>query len=69
MIVVCNLSLHVSTDELEPFLLLCSGGKEGTEGKVSDMPKKEVVVAGVPDDSENRIQAARERFLARKAKK
>lgn len=63
----------MSIDELEPFLLVSSGGidriQEGTEGEVSDMPKKEVVVAGVPDDSENRIQAARERFLARKAKK
>lgn len=45
-----------------------SGGidrvQEGTEGEVSDVPKKEVVAG---DDSKNRIQAARERFLARKA--
>lgn len=42
---------------------------EGTEGKLSDLPKKEVNIAGVPDDHESRIQAARDRFLARKAKK
>ncbi|KAF3431080.1 hypothetical protein FNV43_RR25810 [Rhamnella rubrinervis] len=50
-------------------IIKLSGGidriQEGTEGNVSDMPKEEVVVAGVPDDSESRIQAARERFLAR----
>ncbi|KAL4638691.1 hypothetical protein ACB092_03G164200 [Castanea dentata] len=42
---------------------------EGTEGKLSDLPKKEFNIAGVPDDHESRIQAARDRFLARKAKK
>ncbi|KAK7842167.1 putative pre-mrna-splicing factor atp-dependent rna helicase deah4 [Quercus suber] len=42
---------------------------EGTEGKLSDLPKKELNIAGVPDDHESRIQAARDRFLARKAKK
>lgn len=42
---------------------------EATEGKQSDMPKKENNADVVPDDQESRIQAARERFLARKAKK
>ncbi|KAL0004519.1 hypothetical protein SO802_012080 [Lithocarpus litseifolius] len=42
---------------------------EGTEGNLSDLPKKEVNIAGVPDDHKSRIQAARDRFLARKAKK
>ncbi|PON82810.1 RNA helicase family protein [Trema orientale] len=50
-----------------------SGGigyvEESADGKLSDSPKKEVVTAGVPDDHDNRIQAARERFLARKGKK
>ncbi|MED6187361.1 hypothetical protein PIB30_119219 [Stylosanthes scabra] len=50
-----------------------SGGtgpvKEETERDVPDLPKKNVEVAGVVDDSESRILAARERFLARKGKK
>lgn len=55
------------------FLIACSGGiswvEEGADGKLSDSPKKEAVTAGVPDDRDSRIQAARERFLARKGKK
>ncbi|KAF9673682.1 hypothetical protein SADUNF_Sadunf10G0049600 [Salix dunnii] len=43
--------------------------REENEKKVSSLPKKEEAVAGVPDDSESRIQAARDRFLARKGKK
>ncbi|KAJ9169364.1 hypothetical protein P3X46_017567 [Hevea brasiliensis] len=44
--------------------------RDGTEGKISDLPKKEAnAAAGVPDDRESRIQAARDRFLARKVKK
>lgn len=35
---------------------------------MSDLPKTENVAA-VPDDHESKIQAARERFLARKGKK
>lgn len=50
-----------------------SGGTDhiiqGTEGEPSDLPKKEVNIAGAPDDHESRVQAARERFLARKANK
>lgn len=52
----------------------CSGGsghsiREESETKVSSLPKKEEAVTGVPDDRESRIQAARDRFLARKGKK
>lgn len=54
-------------------MLIYSGGighvEEDTDAKLSDSPKKEVVTAAVPDDRESRIQAARERFLARKGKK
>lgn len=50
-----------------------SGGightEDGSDAKHSDLPKKEVATAGAHDDRENRIQAARERFLARKGKK
>ncbi|XP_048428080.1 probable pre-mRNA-splicing factor ATP-dependent RNA helicase DEAH4 isoform X1 [Pyrus x bretschneideri] len=50
-----------------------SGGigriEEQPEGNLSDLPKKEDVVAPVLDDRESRVQAARERFLARKGKK
>lgn len=50
-----------------------SGGTDhivqGTEGEPLDLPKKEVNIAGAPDDHESRVQAARERFLARKANK
>ncbi|KAF4404815.1 hypothetical protein G4B88_006201 [Cannabis sativa] len=52
-----------------------SGGSghidEDTNGKLSDSPKKEVVTgtAEVQDDRDSIIQAARERFLARKGKK
>ncbi|XP_062157376.1 probable pre-mRNA-splicing factor ATP-dependent RNA helicase DEAH4 [Alnus glutinosa] len=42
---------------------------EGLKEKLSDLPKKEINVDGVPDDHESRILAARERFLARKGKK
>ena len=42
---------------------------EETKEKLSDLPKKEINVDGVPDDHESRIQAARERFRARKGKK
>lgn len=34
-----------------------------------DLPKKDVEVPSTADDRESRIQAARERFLARKGKK
>ncbi|KAK9939313.1 hypothetical protein M0R45_016012 [Rubus argutus] len=48
-----------------------SGGighiEEHAEGDLSDLPKKDVTA--VPDDRESRIQAARERFLARKVNK
>nr|KYP52958.1 ATP-dependent RNA helicase dhx8 [Cajanus cajan] len=50
-----------------------SGGihhvEEEPEKNLPDLPKKDVEVASIADDSESRIQAARERFLARKAKK
>ncbi|CAN6550922.1 unnamed protein product [Malus baccata var. baccata] len=50
-----------------------SGGigriEEQPEGNLSDLPKKEDAVAPVLDDRESRVQAARERFLARKGKK
>ncbi|WCJ38716.1 RNA helicase family protein [Euphorbia peplus] len=43
---------------------------DGTDGEVSDLQQKEKVAsAPVPDDRESRIQAARERFLARKGTK
>ncbi|TKY59874.1 ATP-dependent RNA helicase dhx8 [Spatholobus suberectus] len=50
-----------------------SGGihhvEEESEKNLPELPKKDVEVAGTADDRESRIQAARERFLARKAKK
>ncbi|KHN34807.1 ATP-dependent RNA helicase dhx8 [Glycine soja] len=50
-----------------------SGGvhhvEEEPEKKLPDFPKKDVEVASTADDRESRIQAARERFLARKGKK
>ncbi|GMH27675.1 hypothetical protein Nepgr_029518 [Nepenthes gracilis] len=50
-----------------------SGGighpQESTIGKHQDMPKEDEIDAGAPDDRESRIQAARDRFLARKANK
>ncbi|XP_057751575.1 probable pre-mRNA-splicing factor ATP-dependent RNA helicase DEAH4 isoform X2 [Arachis stenosperma] len=50
-----------------------SGGtgpvEEENERNVPDLPKKNVEVTAGVDDSESRIQAARERFLARKGKK
>lgn len=49
-----------------------SGGpghvEDKTEGDVGELVKKEEA-AGAPDDSADRIRAARERFLARKVKK
>ncbi|XP_031267993.1 probable pre-mRNA-splicing factor ATP-dependent RNA helicase DEAH4 [Pistacia vera] len=42
---------------------------EGTEETLAEAPKKEVDVAGLSNDRESKIQAARERFLARKANK
>ncbi|KAM7464724.1 hypothetical protein LguiA_032845 [Lonicera macranthoides] len=52
---------------------LSSGGSrlsdERTEGENSNLQEKEVNVAAPPDDSESRVRAARERFLARKASK
>eukprot|EP00261_Vitis_vinifera_P036203 XP_019077446.1 PREDICTED: probable pre-mRNA-splicing factor ATP-dependent RNA helicase DEAH4 isoform X3 [Vitis vinifera] len=50
-----------------------SGGsnqvEDRTEEKSSDSPKKSVDVARPPNDAESRIQAARDRFMARKAKR
>ncbi|XP_027340108.1 probable pre-mRNA-splicing factor ATP-dependent RNA helicase DEAH4 isoform X2 [Abrus precatorius] len=50
-----------------------SGGvhnvEEESEKNLPHLPKKDVEVAGTTDDRESRIQAARERFLARKAQK
>lgn len=50
-----------------------SGGysqtEEGNDGKSAFLPKEDVSPAKVLPDNESRIQAARERFLARKAKK
>ncbi|EOY00857.1 PREDICTED: probable pre-mRNA-splicing factor ATP-dependent RNA helicase DEAH4 isoform X2 [Theobroma cacao] len=42
--------------------------EEGTEGSMSELPKREAEVVTVPQERESKIQAARERFLARKAK-
>lgn len=39
------------------------------ESGIPDLPKKNVEVSAAADDNESRIQAARERFLARKANK
>ncbi|GKV43459.1 hypothetical protein SLEP1_g50749 [Rubroshorea leprosula] len=44
-----------------------SSAVDRTEKNSSDLPKKDI--AAVPDDRDSKIQAARERFLARKAKK
>lgn len=43
--------------------------EEQTEGDAKSLPEKIVEVAKPPDDRESRIQAARDRFLARKTKK
>ncbi|XWS34600.1 hypothetical protein CRYUN_Cryun21dG0052300 [Craigia yunnanensis] len=43
--------------------------EEGTEGNMSDLPKGEADIVTAPEAPESKIQAARERFLARKAKK
>ncbi|XP_054787039.1 probable pre-mRNA-splicing factor ATP-dependent RNA helicase DEAH4 isoform X1 [Prosopis cineraria] len=42
---------------------------EEPEEKAPDLPKKGANVAAIPDDRKSQIQAARERFLARKGKK
>lgn len=53
--------------------LLSSGGysqiEEGNDGKIAFLQKEDVSPAKVLPADESRIQAARERFLARKAKK
>lgn len=61
---------------IETFFLCVwsSGGSrlsdESIEGENSGLQEKKVNVAEpLPDDSESRVQAARERFLARKANK
>ncbi|XP_022638947.1 probable pre-mRNA-splicing factor ATP-dependent RNA helicase DEAH4 isoform X3 [Vigna radiata var. radiata] len=52
---------------------LSSGGMHHVEEEpvknLPDLPKKDVEVPSTADDRESRIQAARERFLARKGKK
>jgi len=53
---------------------VCSGGgmdhvEEESERNIPNFPKKNVEVAVAADDSQSRIQAARERFLARKVNK
>lgn len=53
---------------------VCSGGgmdhvEEEPEKSIPDLPKQNVEVAVAADDSQSRIQAARERFLARKGNK
>ena len=42
--------------------------EEQTEGEKLSLLKKDVDAARPPDDRDSRIQAARERFLARKTK-
>lgn len=48
-----------------------SGGSNHSEEKIegdnSNLPKQDVDVTGPSDDRDSRIQAARDRFLARKA--
>ncbi|CAK8541921.1 unnamed protein product [Lathyrus sativus] len=50
---------------------LSGGGMDHVEeeSRIPDLPKKNVEVSAAADDNESRIQAARERFLARKANK
>ncbi|XP_058737040.1 probable pre-mRNA-splicing factor ATP-dependent RNA helicase DEAH4 [Vicia villosa] len=50
---------------------LSGGGMDRVEEEsgIPDLPKKNVEVSAAADDNESRIQAARERFLARKANK
>ncbi|KEH20562.1 putative RNA helicase [Medicago truncatula] len=43
--------------------------EEESERNIPNLPKKNVEVAAAADDSQSRIQAARERFLARKVNK
>lgn len=57
---VCNFDIWNSGGTAEP--------EEVTEGGNSHLPKQEVFVEA-PADRDNRIQAARDRFLARKANK
>lgn len=62
----------VIIDDFNSFIL-SSGGihhvEEEPEKNLPDLPKKDVEVASTADDRDSRIQAARERFLARKGKK
>ncbi|OVA15404.1 Helicase [Macleaya cordata] len=50
-----------------------SGGiatpEDNLKEEVTDLPKKEADIVNAPDDRNSQIQAARERFLARKSKK
>ena len=60
--------------EYQAFLFTGNSGgsyqvEDKTEEKSSDPPQKSVDVARPPNDAEIRIQAARDRFLARKAKR
>nr|GEX18295.1 hypothetical protein [Tanacetum cinerariifolium] len=51
---------------------ILSGGSNQSEERItenSDVPKKDVKAATPADDAQSRIQAARERFLARKGNK
>ncbi|XVF85212.1 hypothetical protein PTKIN_Ptkin17bG0099900 [Pterospermum kingtungense] len=43
--------------------------EEGTDGNMPDLPKEEAKIVTAPEDRDSKIQAARERFLARKTKK
>lgn len=55
------------------FLRENSGGSSHSEEKIEgdnpNLQKQEVVAVGPPDDRDSKIQAARDRFLARKANK
>ena len=55
------------------YVVRFSGGvgppEDDTQGKPEDGPKKEANDAEPPADRDSKIQAARERFLARKGKK
>ncbi|GKA02426.1 probable pre-mRNA-splicing factor ATP-dependent RNA helicase DEAH4 [Tanacetum coccineum] len=73
---VCEVEMEWVTPILQKLeklnVKILSGGSNQPEEKItenSDVPKKDVKAAAPADDAQSRIQAARERFLARKGNK
>ncbi|GJR20298.1 probable pre-mRNA-splicing factor ATP-dependent RNA helicase DEAH4 isoform X2 [Tanacetum coccineum] len=72
---VCEVEMEWVTPILQKLeklnVKILSGGSNQPEKTTdnSDVPKKDVKAAAPADDAQSRIQAARERFLARKGNK